>query len=72
MSIYVEKELTGSFVEMANCLEGPKKFSHVLVLDPEAGEASHASEAGHARSEATRLVTVNCTQHKANTAHNTD
>ena len=40
------------------------KFTHTLVLDPKAGEASHASAARHARSEATglvtRLLTVNC------------
>ena len=28
---------------------------------PAASEASHASEARHARSEATRFVTANCT-----------
>ena len=30
------------------------------------------SEARHARSEATRVVAADCTQHRLNTAHNTD
>ena len=48
------------------------KFSDVLVLDPKASEASYASEARHARSEATRLVTVICTSHRRKTAGDTD
>ena len=42
-------------------LVGRSNISRVLVLDPNASEASHGSEARHARSEATRLVFVNCT-----------
>ena len=42
------------------CWKAPR-FSHVLVVAPKASEASHASEARYARSEATRLVTGNCT-----------
>ena len=52
--------LTGSFVKMVNWLEGPK-IQSCIGAGPKASEASHASEARHARSEATRLVTVNCT-----------
>ena len=51
--------------------KGPKS-GHVLVLDPKAGKASRASEARHAGGEATRVVTVNRTQHGLKNAHATD
>ena len=53
--------LTGSFVKNGQVVGRSHKFSHVLVLDPKASEASHASEARHAQSEATRRVNVNYT-----------
>ena len=54
--------LTGSLLQMTNYLEGPT-IQLCIGAGPNSERRERGSEARHARSEATRLVTVNCTSH---------